>query len=328
MRRASSLFIVIFVAWLLFAAPAAADTPSDEIAQELQSTSVYVDPSIEDAAAIKAKLTRRIREDDGLVVAILAADTSSSAETVAQQIASLLTEPSTVVVTFAQSGAVAATDWPDQVTADDIMIRSSSVTQNPVDRMLTFVTKVHDWQEDNPRPLPPSPPVVQDNTGIYVGTGAAAGVAIALGAAGWIIVRRNRGFSRVYSAPSKYRKELSQLASFADKHRAANHELADTLDQLCKDASHLFRNRSEVGDKELISRHLANAVKVMSTYDTVNQNPRYYNGSAALLREGEESIADLATFILDVARGENSDTINNYKVNVAIVNDARNSMIH
>lgn len=325
MTRASSWIIALLLGVLCMLcvwSPASADTPPTQIAAVLQQSSVYVDVSIGDADAITSRIKSRLNPGDDIYVVVLDSTTQASASSTARAVAALSSTPKTVLVASAtDSSVVAMSSWPPQVEADDLLARVASVVQNPTDLALRFVQSVHEWQDANPKPKPPVPPV-DHSTAIYGSVGGVVCVLVVC-AIGFVIVRRNQRFREINGAPRRYRRTLRQLLTYRDKFVGT--PLAGDITQICTDAVYFFRDDSE--NDQLVYRHLENVVPVLRTYAKVQNDRRYYEEPDTLLEKGEASVRELREFVYAVAQHRNRGEVNQYEVNTRIVQDARNSML-
>lgn len=316
----------LLLAWLFVCSPLAhADNANAQrVAAELSNSPVYIDPLIDDAAADTALILSRLTDKDEIVVVILPDNTAVKPDQFAQEIAQNLPVPRTIALVVGTTSIVQAAAWPPQTVASDLMRRSANVARDPTDRMVTFIRTVHTWQENNPRPVPPSPPKEPTDYGeVFAIGGGSILVIAALTGAAWTLSRRNARRQELYGAPRRYRRALKTILRYRDS-LGARSKIGQDLTMICQGAVRYFRGNSSE-DAAILHLHLKKLAQVLQGYSDIRRQPNDYSNADELMCEGESSIHEFRQFVNDVVRKGAVVKTGDFTLNTASLRDARNS---
>lgn len=306
---------------LVFAPHVGAQTTTQSVAQELQSSRVFVDPDIPESTDTARQLIGSIRDGDQLAVVILEDHGEVDASSFARALALQMPDTAIAVIDSNSYGVVSNSSWPNQIVAEDILKKSANVTQNPKDTLAFFIQRVHRWQDDNPKPVPPAPPVPPNHTPIYLGGGAV--VLAGVGAAGYFIIkRRNKRSMELYGAPRQYRRTLKKILSYRDKF-GRDSETGAIITKICELSVRYFQGES-TDDAAILHHHLQKNVpeflkNFWASKQTGISREDYQNGLDAL--------REFLDFTRDINRKGVAIKTDDLNRTAAALKDARNSII-
>lgn len=301
---------------------ALAETLEQRVAHELSGSQVYIDPSIPDSAAKAARLSQRLKADDQIVIAILPGG-ASNPDSFARQLSVLMPDKTVTVAVGQTTVAIAGANWPDQVTADSILDQDTHVASDVTDRLVRFVTDIHAWQDQHPKPLPPAPPKPPaDLSGLWEGVGGTAAVVAIVGGGAFVVKRRNARMKELYGAPRRYRGALKKILSYRDTF-GRNSEVGRMLTEICELSVKYFRcNNKE--DAAILHYFLrTNLPEFLRDYRQACESE--YIQDRDILESSKDALGAFREFVGDIVRKNAVINTDNLKRNMEILRDARNS---
>jgi hypothetical protein len=296
------------------------------IAAALQQSPVYVEPSTEGTDNdTTAKLKARLASNDNIVLVMLPASAEARSggdiSAIANQLSDELGNQKIIGLSVGKKVVGLGPTLPSGVAADQ-MRRASSVSNDSVTALNTFVQNVHLYQSQHPQPQPAPPQPAKDSGGAPWPAGVllvVAGAGILLGWKRRREVQASKAERTQFRVPDKVKDLLSKTAQM--RMQVSDKQLQEAVYNLCLDLERYFQSssRNKEGDSLIFRDRLTEVNQVMAKYIDVQDHSRYYNKPDALLQQGKEAVLDFEDYVLDSIRKGNDAELTEYRVSSDIL---------
>lgn len=329
MKRFMIVLIALFSVWFIATPQAFATDDVNSAIMALKTSDVYVAPGLSGTTTeTAASLQQSLQPGDHIVLVMLPKTSSTSAQ-VASQILGSLKEHTTLGLSLNGQVSAFTNHLPNGVVTD-LMSRASSIASSPSETLTTFASITQQYQAAHPETVSStSSPSHHGGSSMGAWIGGACGLLVVIAILLFLLFRhRESTNSGIASAsPSSLRPLLGELQRFAGS--IDDRVTADRLRTIVSDTgaffqrSHLSRSRDTQQEATEFERKFNDAVKMLSTYVDVQNNPRYYDSPHDLLQSGQAAIEGLAESVLKSVKRGNTTSLLDYKVNTDILNAAR-----
>ena len=306
-----------------------------DVLQELQATSVYVDPSIDEAVNKRSRLGKILLETDRIVLIMLPGDAVAGTDinTVVSLISSGLGDQYIIGLAVGEDLIAYGPILPSGVVADQ-MKRAESVSNDSVTALITFAQNIHIWQGKNPMPTPvptPSPTkAISEQSGggknlSWIWLLILVPIAVVVLT---FVLKVQRGSDSDsekvrFKSPRQVRDLLQKIYEL--RIYVEDSELKSTLKQMCLDVEEYFKSASSDKDKDTkhFYERLTDVIEVLEKYLDIQESKRYYRRPEEEMNQGKVSIRDFSHYVLDAVRDGREAELVDYKVNRQILEAQR-----
>ncbi len=313
-------FAVASLVALTFAAmapPAYADDSVDQAIEELDSSSVYVEPGTPGTDdQTEATLASKLQPNDGIIL-VMIPQSDEPIRQIAQELDDATGNDSIIGLAVGDEVIGFSSALPEGKAAD-LMRRADNVSTNPVEALGTFTRTMHTYQVQNPEVFdPPEPPGSKADDSIVMPTIAFIIVlVIGIIIAAIAIRRRLYGTNQQYDTvrfnqtPDSVRRKMNDILDYREQ--VQEPAIVTSLTNIGKYTEAYFRNARQQDNGEYkgtkaILRYLPELDSVVARYIKIQNEPQFNRSASTRLAEYSRAIQALEQFMLEQVRSANAD---------------------
>lgn len=327
MRRA--LIFAVMLIGLMSPSAATANDSVDAAIKGLRSSNVYVAPNTPGTNSdTSLMLKQALREGDHIALVMLPPGSTTAADAAAR--IDKATKHSLVLGVSVGDDFRGYSKLLPEDTAIDQMDRAKSIASSPVETLTTFAQLTRAWQQANPKEVKkPAKPKKESGNSNWLfffliipvfGAGFAIWLASGLRPAGSSDDRPE------FKSPNTVRNELEKIYGF--RSQVNDSHIREVISTICSDTEAFFQ-RSKVSENDTskeaaeFAGPLRSVCAILERYIDVQDNPRYYEDPAQVLKAGDEAIEAFASFVLKSIQDNSSAALMNFKVDAKILSASR-----